>query len=102
MRRELASAVICIVSLPSDVSVLYGIVREAAARRRPSPAAPLSLLEVLKSYDFVLRSHCMAPEKDTFYYRVLLKLSHSGAWDWLDRLDAMVQVPTSIFRLLVA
>jgi hypothetical protein len=33
-----------------DVSMLLEIVREASARRRPSPTSPLTLLEVLKAY----------------------------------------------------
>ena len=71
---------------------MYGIVREATAQRKPTRSSPLTLLEVLKAYDFVLRSHCMAPEKDTFYYRLLLKLSHHGSWDWQDRLEDEIQV----------
>ena len=49
-------------------------------------------------YDFVLRSHSVSPIDDTFYYRVLLKLSLRGGWDWLDRVEAEVRRNTDKFR----
>jgi hypothetical protein len=51
----------------------------------------LTLLEVLKAYDFVLRSHGLSPQDDTMFYRVLLKLNQlRGPWHL--RLEAVEEV----------
>jgi hypothetical protein len=66
-------------------------VREACARRADTPTHPLTLLEVLKAYDFVLRSHGLSPQDDTMFYRVLLKLNQlRGPWHL--RLEAVEEV----------
>ncbi len=40
----------------------------------------------------------MSPIDDTFYYRVLLKLSLRGSWDWLARVESEVRGNTDKFR----
>ncbi|MCO5609833.1 hypothetical protein L7F22_064065 [Adiantum nelumboides] len=68
----------------------YALLREilALAENLTQPeGAEVRLMDVLKAYDMVLQKHAMDPAEDTFYYRMLLKLSLSSEKDWWKRLN---------------
>ncbi|KAI5061045.1 hypothetical protein GOP47_0023550 [Adiantum capillus-veneris] len=68
----------------------YVLLREilALAENLMQPeGAEVRLMDVLKAYDMVLQKHAMDPAEDTFYYRMLLKLSLSSTKDWWKRLN---------------
>eukprot|EP00854_Cymbomonas_tetramitiformis_P002157 gene2157-2863_t len=47
----------------------------------------ITLLRLLKAYDIVLRKNNLIPAEDTFYYRLLLKLSLDPDPDWWAKLE---------------
>ena len=42
----------------------------------------MPLLHVLRAYEAALRRRGMSPDQDTYYYRLLLKLSFDSEPDW--------------------
>lgn len=47
----------------------------------------VTLQTVLKAYEAVLPKYGISPDQDTFYYRLLLKLSLDGHPDWWQKLN---------------
>ncbi len=77
------------------------ILREAYARHHPADPAPVSLLDVLKAYEYVLRSYSRVPGENTMHYHLILKLSRDPRPDWWDKLAAFNQVGVLSFVLFV-
>ena len=42
----------------------------------------VTLLKLLQAYEAVLKKHNISPNEDTYYYRLLLKLSLEPSPDW--------------------
>ncbi|EFJ16684.1 hypothetical protein SELMODRAFT_421817 [Selaginella moellendorffii] len=50
-------------------------------------SSEVRLTDVLRAYDTVLQRHGLDPTEDTFYYRMLLKLSLRPEHDWWNKLN---------------
>jgi hypothetical protein len=78
---------------PQDITLLHSIIREAYARRNPATAETVSLLDVLKAYDFVMRVQGKVAGHDSVYYRLLVKLSKDeSTQDWWERFGSFRKV----------
>ena len=66
------------------------------ARRGVSTSKPMTLLSVLRAYEKVLHSRGISADDDTYYYRLLLKLSlEDSHGSWFDRLQRQKLPPGS-------
>lgn len=74
-----------------DVQLLRDIIEDATRAAGDSGGAPLTLLQVLRSYDSVLRTNDLVPSEDTFYYHTLLRLSLNQEDNWFTRLDREIE-----------
>lgn len=73
--------------LPHQADIIVSIL-EAAHADEPS----VSLVDILKSYEAVLRKHGLDPAADTFYYRFLLQLSLNPSPTFWHKLESELKV----------
>lgn len=73
--------------LPHQADVIVAIL-EAAHADEPS----ISLVDVLRSYEAVLRKHGVDPAADTFFYRFILQLSLNPSPTFWHKLDDELKV----------
>lgn len=75
-----------------DMGIMQDIIREAYARRNIAEGEQVELVDVLRAFEFVLRSHGRVPDQDSVHYHLLIKLSKLSIPDWRDKLAWYKQV----------
>ena len=58
------------------------------------PGTPITLLDVLRSYDYILKKNIIPATLDAFYYKFLISLSQEPGSDWWLKLQRAQQVST--------
>ncbi|KAK9477889.1 Sfi1 spindle body protein-domain-containing protein [Lipomyces japonicus] len=71
-----------------DIKILKAIVDRV--RQSTDYADSHSFINVFRGYDTVLRRHNVEPSKDLFYFKLLLKLSHSPGNTWEERFESFI------------
>lgn len=82
-----------------DVSILRSIISDTCRRLR-TESGNIGLLDILRSYDAVLRRYGISPADDVFYHKCIMKLSSMPQVAWWHKLAALEQV--SFFFVLIS
>lgn len=80
------------------MGIMQDIIREAYARRNIAEGEQVELVDVLRAFEFVLRSHGRVPDQDSVHYHLLIKLSKLSIPDWRDKLAWYKQVSWPSFK----
>ena len=75
----------------ADLCLLSEMIRRAEADNGDARSPP-SLLNVLRKYEDVLRENGVGSSSDTYFYKIILRLSRLPGNDWWAKLAAESEV----------